>query len=279
MPLKTYRPLTPVLRFKQTSDFSEITSSEPYKPLCYGKKKISGRNNRGVITMRRRGGSHKKLFRLVDFKRERQNIPATVETIEYDPNRSANISLIKYNDGQRRYIIASEDLKVGQTLVTGDDAPIEPGNVMTLSKIPVNTPIHNIEIKPGKGGQIARAAGAKSEIVGKDGDYAQIRLPSGEIRLVHLSCTATVGRVGNLDHSKVVSGSAGRSRWLGKRPKVRGVAMNPVDHPMGGGEGRSSGGGHPVSPWGNKAKGKRTRRKKSGNRFIVSRRPEKRGKK
>jgi large subunit ribosomal protein L2 len=278
MPLKTYRPLTPVLRFKQTSDFSEITSSESYRPLCSGKKKISGRNNRGVITMRRRGGSHKKVFRLLDFKRERLDIPATVETIEYDPNRSANISLIKYIDGKRRYIIASEDLKVGQKLVTGDKAPLEPGNVMTLSKIPVNTPIHNIEIKPGKGGQIARAAGAKSEIVAKDGDYAQVRLPSGEIRLVHLNCSATIGRVGNLEHNKVVSGSAGRSRWLGKRPKVRGVAMNPVDHPMGGGEGRSSGGGHPVSPWGNKAKGKRTRRNRKGKRFIVSRRPEKRGK-
>jgi len=278
MPLKTYRPLTPVLRFKQTSDFSEITSSESYKPLCSGKKKISGRNNRGVITMRRRGSGHKKVFRLLDFKRERLDIPATVETIEYDPNRSANISLIKYIDGQRRYIIASEDMKVGQKLVTGDKAPLEPGNVMTLSRIPVNTPIHNIEIKPGKGGQIARAAGAKSEIVAKDGDYAQVRLPSGEIRLVHLNCSATIGRVGNLDHSKVVSGSAGRSRWLGKRPKVRGVAMNPVDHPMGGGEGRSSGGGHPVSPWGNKAKGKKTRKNRKGKRFIVSRRPEKRGK-
>lgn len=278
MPVKTYRPLTPVLRFKQTSDFAEVTSTKPYKPLCSGKKRISGRNNRGVITMRRRGGGHKRLFRLIDFKRERQDVPANVETIEYDPNRSANISLVKYADGQRRYILASEHLKVGQKIATGDKASFMPGNVMTLSRIPVNTPIHNVEIKAGKGGQIARAAGAKSEIVGKDGDYAQVKLPSGEIRMIHLSCSATVGRVGNLDHNKVKSGSAGRSRWLGKRPKVRGVAMNPVDHPMGGGEGRSSGGGHPVSPWGKKAKGKKTRSKKQGDRFIVSRRPKKRGK-
>ncbi|MFC1584411.1 50S ribosomal protein L2 [Fibrobacterota bacterium] len=278
MPMKTYRPLTPVLRFKQTSDFPEVTSSNPYKPLCSGKKKISGRNNRGVITIRRRGGGHKKLFRLIDFRRARQDLPARVETIEYDPNRSANISLIKYSDGQRKYILASERLKIGQKVLRGERVPLEPGNVMTLALIPVNTPIHNVEIKAGKGGQIARAAGAKSEIVGKDGNYAQVKLPSGEIRMIHLSCSATIGRVGNVDHNKVVSGSAGRSRWLGKRPKVRGVAMNPVDHPMGGGEGRSSGGGHPVSPWGNKAKGKKTRKNKPSNKFIVSRRNKKRGK-
>lgn len=278
MPVKTYRPLTPVLRFKQTPDFSEVTSTSPYKPLCSGKKRISGRNNRGVITVRRRGGGHKKLFRLIDFKRNRNDIPASVETIEYDPNRSANISRIKYDDGQRRYILAPEHLKVGQKLLRADTVPIEAGNVMTLSKIPVNTPIHNVETKVGKGGQIARSAGAKAEIIGKDGEYAQVRLPSGEIRLIHLACSATIGRVGNVDHNKIVSGSAGRSRWLGKRPKVRGVAMNPVDHPMGGGEGRSSGGGHPVSPWGIKSKGQKTRNNKRSDKFIVSRRSKKRGK-
>jgi large subunit ribosomal protein L2 len=259
-------------------DFSELTSSKPYKPLCTGKKRISGRNNRGVITVRRRGGGHKALYRLIDFKRGRNDIAASVETIEYDPNRSANISRIQYIDGQRRYILTPENLKVGQKLISGDSAPIEAGNVMALSKIPVNIPIHNVETKAGKGGQIARSAGAKAEIIGKDQNYAQVRLPSGEIRLVHLSCSATIGRVGNVDHNKIVGGSAGRSRWLGKRPKVRGVAMNPVDHPMGGGEGRSSGGGHPVSPWGVKAKGKKTRKNKRANKFIISRRAKKRGK-
>jgi large subunit ribosomal protein L2 len=278
MPVKTYRPLTPVLRFKQTSDFSEVTSSTPYKPLCYGKKRISGRNNDGKITVRRRGVGHKKLYRVIDFKRDRIDIPASVETIEYDPNRSANISLIKYEDGQRRYIVAPENLKLGQKLVRKDKTQMEPGNVMSLANIPVNTPIHNIEMKVGKGGQIARAAGAKAEIVGKEGDYAQVKLPSGEVRQIHINCTATIGRVGNVDHNKIVSGSAGRSRWLGKRPSVRGVAMNPVDHPMGGGEGRSSGGGHPVSPWGLKSKGKKTRSNKQSEKFIVSHRSKKRGK-
>jgi large subunit ribosomal protein L2 len=276
--MKKYRPLTPVLRFKQTSEFSEVTASEPYKPLCVGKKKISGRNNRGIITNRRRGGGHKRLYRLIDFKRDRQDIPAVVETVEYDPNRSANIALVRYADGQRRYILAPASIKVGQEIVRKDKAAIETGNVLPLSEIPVNTQIHNIEMKPGKGGQIARSAGAQAEIVGKDENYAQVKLPSGEIRLILLKCTATIGRVGNVDHNKILSGSAGRSRWLGKRPKVRGVAMNPVDHPMGGGEGKTSGGGHPVSPWGLKSKGKKTRNNKQSERFIVSHRAKKRGK-
>jgi len=277
MPTKTFRPLTPIQRYKQVSDFGEVTHSEPYKPLTKGKKKISGRNNRGVITMRRRGGGHKRLYRLIDFKRDRVDIEGSVETIEYDPNRSANIAKIKYKDGQRRYIIAPENLKVGQDIVRKEKAPITVGNVLPLSDIPVNTFIHNIEMKPGKGGQIARSAGAKAEIVGKDEGYAQVKLPSGEIRLILLKCVATIGKVGNADHSKIVSGSAGRSRWLGKRPKVRGVAMNPVDHPMGGGEGKTSGGGHPVSPWGVKSKGFKTRNNKRTEKFIVSRKPKKRG--
>ncbi len=275
MPLKTFRPLTPVLRFRQTSDFAELTTDKPYKPLTEGKRRVSGRNNRGIITMRRRGGGHKRLYRIIDFKRVREDVTAVVETIEYDPNRSANIALVKYSDGQRKYIIAAQNLKVGQVIVRKPEAEIEVGNVLPLSKIPVNTSIHNIEMRPGKGGQIARSAGTQAEIVGKDEKYAQVKLPSGEIRLILLACTATIGRVGNVDHNKIVGGSAGRSRWLGKRPKVRGVAMNPVDHPMGGGEGKTSGGGHPVSPWGVKSKGKKTRMKKSSDKFIVSRRSKK----
>lgn len=272
MTIKTYRPLTPVLRFKQTSGFDEITEQGSYKPLVKGKKSISARNNRGIITVRRRGGGHKKLLREVDFKRDRHDMSAKVEAIHYDPNRSANIALVRYIDGQRNYILAAENLKVGADIVRKSAAAIEPGNVLVLSEIPINTFIHNIEIKPGKGGQIARAAGAKAEIVGKDGKHAQVRLPSGEVRLIPLNCVATIGRVGNIEHNKIVSGSAGRSRWLGRRPKVRGVAMNPVDHPMGGGEGRTSGGGHPVSPWGLKAKGKKTRNNKRTDKFIVNRR-------
>ncbi len=276
--MKTYRPLTPVLRYKQTSEFAEITTNKPYKPLCEGLSKKAGRNNRGVITMRRRGGGHKRLYRIVDFKRDRQNIPAVIETIEYDPNRSCNIALIRYEDGQHRYIVAAENFAVGQTIVNKETAAIEVGNVLPLSKIPLNTSIHNIELKPGKGGQFVRSAGGKAEIVGKDDRYVHVKLPSGEVRLIFSQCCATLGRVGNIDHNKIVSGSAGRSRWLGKRPKVRGVVMNPVDHPMGGGEGKTSGGGHPVSPWGLKSKGKKTRSNKRTEKFIVSHRPKKRRK-
>jgi large subunit ribosomal protein L2 len=274
MALKTYRPLTKTLRYKQTPGFEEITTNTPYKPLTEGLSKKAGRNNHGLITMRRRGGGHKRLYRIIDFKRDRLGIPAVVETIEYDPNRSAYIALVKYVDGQRRYIIAPEGLTVGTTLVNKEDAALEPGNVLPLAKLPMNTFVHNVELKPGKGAQIARAAGTQCEIVAREGDYTHLKLPSGEIRRVRSECTATLGRVGNPDHNKVVSGSAGRSRWLGKRPKVRGVAMNPVDHPHGGGEGRTSGGGHPVSPWGKKAKGKKTRNNKRTDRLIVRRRPK-----
>jgi large subunit ribosomal protein L2 len=274
MPLKSYRPLTETQRYKQILDFSEITTDEPYKPLTFGKREKAGRNNRGIITMRRRGSGHKRLHRLVDFKRDRMGVPAVVETIEYDPNRSANIALIRYVDGQRRYIIAPDGVKVGTTLVNKDDATLEPGNVVPLSRLPLNTFVHNIEIKPGRGAQMARAAGTQAEIVAREGEMVHIKLPSGEIRMLSGNCRAVIGRVGNVDYNKVVSGSAGRSRWLGKRPKVRGVAMNPIDHPMGGGEGKTSGGGHPVSPWGKKAKGKKTRNNKRTDKFIVRRRPK-----
>ena len=274
MALKTYRPLTKTLRYKQTPGFEEITTNTPHKALTEGLSKKAGRNNHGLITMRRRGGGHKRLYRLIDFKRDRVGIPAVVETIEYDPNRSAYIALLKYVDGQRRYIIATDGLKVGMPVIRKDDAALEVGNVLPLGKLPMNTFVHNVELKPGKGAQMARAAGTQCEVIARDGDYTHLKLPSGEIRQVRSECHATIGRVGNPDHSKVVSGSAGRSRWLGKRPKVRGVAMNPVDHPHGGGEGRTSGGGHPVSPWGTKAKGKKTRNNKRTDRFIVRRRPK-----
>jgi large subunit ribosomal protein L2 len=274
MPLKTYRPLTKTLRYKQTLDFSEITTNEPYKPLTIGKREKAGRNNRGIITMRRRGKGHKQLLRLVDFKRDRLGVTAEIETIEYDPNRSANIALIRYVDGQRAYIIAPEGLKVGMTIVNKEDAALEAGNILPLGKIPLNTFIHNVELKPGKGAQLARSAGTQCEIVAREGELVHVKLPSGEIRRISQDCKAVIGRVGNADHNKVVSGSAGRSRWLGKRPKVRGVAMNPVDHPMGGGEGKTSGGGHPVSPWGKKAKGKKTRNNKRTEKMIIKHRPK-----
>jgi len=274
MPLKTYRPLTKTLRYKQTPDFAELTTNEPYKPLTEGLSEKAGRNNRGIITMRRRGSGHKRLYRIIDFRRDRTGIPAIVETIEYDPNRSARIALVRYEDGQRRYIIAAAGLKVGHTIVSKTDALLEPGNVVPLSRLQLNTFVHNVELRPGKGAQLARAAGTQAEVVAKEGNYVHLKLPSGEIRRVHQDCRVTIGSVGNPDHNKVVSGSAGRSRWLGKRPKVRGVAMNPVDHPMGGGEGRTSGGGHPVSPWGKKAKGKKTRNNKRTDALIVRRRPK-----
>ena len=274
MPLKSYRPLTETQRYKQTPDFAELTAGKPYKSLTEGLHEKAGRNNRGIITMRRRGSGHKRLYRLIDFRRDRAGIPAIVETIEYDPNRSAYIALIRYMDGRRCYIVAPEGLKIGATLVSKTEAALETGNVVPLSRLPLNTFVHNVELLPGKGAQIARAAGVQAEVVAREGDYVHLKLPSGEIRRVHMDCRVTIGRVGNADHNKVVSGSAGRSRWLGKRPKVRGVAMNPVDHPMGGGEGRTSGGGHPVSPWGKKAKGKKTRNNKRTDRFIVKHRPK-----
>jgi len=273
MPLKKYRPTTPTLRYKTTTVFDQITTDTPHKPLLVAKRRTSGRNNRGVITVRHRGGGHKRFIRVIDFKRDKINIPGTVETIEYDPNRSAFIALVKYVDGERRYILATVGMKVGQKIMSGVGAEIAEGNCMPLANIPPGTQVHNIELREKKGGQIARGAGAYAEIVAKENKMVQIKFPSSEIRNVRESCVATIGRVGNADHIDVCIGSAGRKRHLGIRPTVRGVAMNPVDHPMGGGEGKTSGGGHPVSPWGQKAKGLKTRdRKKPSGIYIVKRR-------
>ncbi|MCF7903143.1 MAG: 50S ribosomal protein L2, partial [Candidatus Marinimicrobia bacterium] len=235
-----------------------------------------GRNNNGRITMRRRGGGHKRHYRIIDFKRNKVDVPGRVDSIQYDPNRSANIALIIYADGEKRYILSPNKLKVGDSIITADNAPIRPGNVMPLVNIPAGTVVHNLEMKPGKGGQLVRAAGTGAQIMAKEGDYVTLKLPSGEMRMIHKNCRATIGEVGNRDHENISIGKAGRSRWLGHRPKVRGVVMNPVDHPMGGGEGRSSGGRHPVTPWGKPTKGYKTRKKnKQSNQYIVARRKKK----
>ncbi len=273
MGIKTYKPVTPSRRFMTGYDFSEITKKEPHWPLVVPLKKTGGRNNNGRITVRFRGGGHKRLYRIIDFKRNKLDIPGEVEAIEYDPNRSARIALIKYADGERRYIIAPVGLKVGDKIVsTNGEAEILPGNALLIKNIPVGTMIHNIELYPGKGGQIARSAGAYAQILGKEGNYAILKMPSGEIRKVHVNCRATIGQVGNLDHSNITIGKAGRMRWLGRRPHVRGTAMNPVDHPHGGGEGKAKGGRHPVTPWGVPTKGYKTRKNKKTDKFIVKRR-------
>ena len=276
MGLKSYRPLTPTLRYKQISDKTEITADKPYKPLTEGIKRSSGRNNVGEITSRRRGGGHKKLYRIIDFKRKESEVSCVVETIEYDPNRTARIALVKYANGKRAYIIAPNGVKVGDVLNAGDKAEFKIGNAMPLRNIPLNSIIHNIEMKPGKGAQLARSAGAGAELVAKDGKLCQVRLPSGEVRYIPENCLAVIGQVSNVDHMNETSGSAGRSRWLGVRPSVRGVVMNPVDHPLGGGEGRTSGGRHPCSPWGKNSKGAKTRSDKRTDKFIVRRRQKKR---
>jgi len=276
MPIKSYNPITPVLRYKTTNTFEQITTDEPHKPLLLPKKNINGRNNTGRVTVRFRGGGHRRFIRIIDFKRNKIDVPGVVETIEYDPNRSAFIALVKYIDGDRRYILATTGMKVGQKLLAGENASINDGNCLPLKLIPLGTMVHNIELKRGKGGQMVRSAGAFAEIVAKEGSMVQLKLPSGEVRNVHDFCTATIGQVSNIEHMNVVIGSAGRSRWLGRRPHVRGTAMNPVDHPMGGGEGKTAGGGHPVSPWGQKAKGLKTRKKgKQSNKYIVRRRTKK----
>ena len=272
MGLKSYRPVTPTLRYKQLGDKTDITADTPYKPLTEGIKRSSGRNNNGRITSRRRGGGHKRVYRVIDFKRARTGIACTVETIGYDPNRSARIALVKYTDGLRRYIIAPDTLKVGAVLNSGVGAEFRIGNALPIRDIPLNTRIHNIELKPGKGAQIARSAGTAAELIAKDGKLCQIRMPSGEIRRIPENCLAVIGQVSNIDHMNESSGSAGRSRWLGIRPSVRGVAMNPVDHPLGGGEGRTSGGRHPCSPWGKNCKGLKTRNNKRTDKYIVRRR-------
>jgi large subunit ribosomal protein L2 len=273
MPVKSFKPKTPSQRFKTVSTFEEITKTKPEKSLLRSINEKGGRNNKGRITMRRRGGGHKRLYRVIDFKRDKDGIMAKVTAIEYDPNRSARIALLCYSDGEKRYILAPDGLQVGHQVISGENAEIKAGHVMPLGKIPLGMGIHNVELKPGKGGQIARGAGTTVQLVAKEGKYAHLKLPSGEVRMVSKECRATIGQVGNTDHINVTIGKAGRSRWAGKRPKVRGVAMNPVDHPMGGGEGKSSGGRHPTTPWGKPTKGYKTRKKsKKSNMYIVKRR-------
>ncbi len=273
MGLKKFRPITQTTRYKTVLDFSEITETEPYKPLTRGKKENAGRGNKGRISVRRRGGGHKRRYRVIDFRRDKYGITGRVDTIEYDPNRSANIALITYIDGEKRYIIAPDTLKVGDTVLSGENAEIKVGNALPLRSIPLGTNIFNIEMSRGKGGQLVRSAGASAVITAKEGSYCLIKLPSGEIRKIHQECYATIGEVGNKDFGLVSIGKAGRSRWMNKRPKVRGVAMNPVDHPLGGGEGKSSGGRHPCSPTGVPSKGYKTRKKyKISDKYIVNRR-------
>ncbi len=273
MPIKKYKPTTPGRRDMTVLDFAEITKTKPEKALSRGKKSTGGRNNNGRITTRFRGGGVKRRYRDIDFRRNKDGIPATVKAIEYDPNRSANIALLFYADGEKRYIIAPNKLEVGTVVMSGDKAEPKIGNAMKLKDIPIGFDIHNIEMRPNSGAKLARSAGQVAQLRAKEGKYAQVKLPSGEIRLIHIDCRATIGQVGNLEFMKVKLGKAGRKRYLGRRPHVRGVAMNPVDHPMGGGEGKTSGGGHPQSPWGQLAKGKRTRNKNNAsNKFIVERR-------
>jgi large subunit ribosomal protein L2 len=272
MGIKKIKPTTPGQRFKSVDTFEDITSTTPEKSLLISIKRSSGRNNNGRVTSRRRGGGHKRAYRLIDFKRDKHGIEATVKTIEYDPNRSSRIALLNYKDGEKRYIVAPNGLQVGSVIVSGQDAPIKVGNALPLKNIPAGTFVHNIELKPKKGGQIARGAGTAAQIMAKEGKYVTLRMPSGEIRLVLQECFATIGEVGNKDHENISLGKAGRNRWLGRRPKVRGVAMNPLDHPMGGGEGKSSGGRHPSTPWGKPTKGYRTRKKRNlSDKFIIKR--------
>ena len=275
MGIKKFNPITPTLRYRTVSDFAEITSTTPEKSLLESKHRTGGRNNVGHMTTRHQGGGHKRLYRIVDFKRKKHGVPAKVASIEYDPNRTSRVALLHYADGEKSYIVAPNDLKVGDTVIAGPEADIKPGNALPLEKIPVGTMVHNVELKAGRGGQMVRSAGSFAQLMAKDGNYATLRLPSSEMRMVRIECYATVGQVGNLDHENVVSGKAGRSRWLGIRPSVRGVAMNPVDHPLGGGEGKASGGRSGCSPWG-LVDGKKTRkRKKRSSRLIIRRRQNK----
>lgn len=272
MGIRKFNPTSPGIRFKTVSTFEELSRTRPEKSLVKGLTKTGGRNCYGRVTSRHIGGGHKRRFRTIDLKRDKLDVPATVATIEYDPNRSSRIALLHYADGEKRYILAPLGLKVGDTVLAGPHAPIQPGNALPLKNIPVGSIVHNIELRIGKGGQLARSAGSYAQFVAKEKNYALIKLPSNEMRMVHLNCFATIGQVGNIDHANISTGKAGRSRWLGKRPKVRGVAMNPVDHPMGGGEGKSSGGRHPVTPWGVPTKGYKTRRNKQSSNYIVKRR-------
>jgi large subunit ribosomal protein L2 len=272
MAVKRVKPTSSGRRFQTYATFEEITKKRPEKSLVTILKKSGGRNNHGRITTRHRGGGHKRYYRIIDFKRDKDGIPAKVAAIEYDPNRSTRIALLHYADGEKRYILAPANLSVGDPVMSGPEADIKPGNALPLANIPLGTHIHNIELKLGKGGQIVRSAGTFAQLMAKEDRYALVKLPSGEVRMVLLRCKATVGQLGNVIHENTSAGKAGRTRWKGRRPKVRGVAMNPVDHPMGGGEGRSSGGRHPCSPWGMPTKGYRTRKNKQTDRYIVKRR-------
>ncbi len=276
MPIRSFKPTSPGRRQMTVSTFEEITRVEPERSLLAPLKSKGGRNNEGKLTVRHQGGGHKRRYRIIDFKRNKDGIPAKVASIEYDPNRSANIALLSYADGFKAYIIAPNGLKVGQEIMNGNTADIKTGNTLKLKDIPVGTLIHNIELKPGKGGQLVRSAGGSAQLMAKEGNYATLRLPSGEMRMILMECRATIGQVGNLDHENITIGKAGRNRWLGKRPTVRGAVMNPVDHPHGGGEGRNPIGRNPVTPWGKPALGAKTRKRKNqSNKFIVKRRDKK----
>ncbi len=274
MGVKKFKPTSPGRRFMTGYDFAEITTNEPYRPLLEPLKKTGGRNNNGRVTTRHRGGGHKRMYRIIDFKRDKDGVPAKVATIEYDPNRTCRIALLHYADGEKRYILAPDGIKVGDTVISGEGADILPGNALKLKDIPVGTVLHNVELHPGHGGQLGRAAGAAIQLMAKEGNYALLRMPSGELRKVLVECRATIGQVGNIEHANIKIGKAGRYRWLGRRPHVRGIAMNPVDHPNGGGEGRGKG-GHPMSPWGAYAKGGKTRKNKRTDKYIVRRRKNK----
>lgn len=273
MGIRNVKPTSPGRRFQTYATFEEITTgNNPEKGLVESLNKSGGRNNVGRVTSWQRGGGHKRRYRVIDFKRNKDNIPAKVASIEYDPNRSAHIALLHYTDGEKRYILAPVGLKAGDKVMTGPESDIKPGNCLKLANLPLGTTVHNIEMRPGKGGQLARSAGTSAQLIAREGKYATLRMPSGEMRMISIECKATVGQVGNIDHENVSLGKAGRTRWSGKRPHVRGVAMNPVDHPMGGGEGRSSGGRHPCTPWGVPTKGYRTRKPKQSDKFIIHRR-------
>jgi large subunit ribosomal protein L2 len=275
MALISRKPTSAGRRFQTATDFAEITRSEPEKSLVVTLKKTGGRNNYGRVTSRHRGGGHKRQYRLIDFKRNKLEVPAKVATIEYDPNRTTRIALLHYVDGEKRYILAPQDLRVGDMVVSSAEADIKPGNALPLQNIPTGTLVHNVELKPGKGGQMVRAAGSYAQLMAKEGKQAHLKLPSGEVRMVPVACRATIGQLSNVEQENVSLGKAGRKRWSGKRPHVRGVAMNPVDHPMGGGEGKSSGGRHPCTPWGVPTKGYKTRKPKASDRYIVKHRSKK----
>ena len=272
MPFRKLKPTSPGTRFQTVPTFEEITTQEPHKALMEPIRSTGGRNNQGHLTSWWRGGGHKRMYRIIDFKRDKRDIPAKVATIEYDPNRSARIALVTYADGEKRYILQPSGLKVGDTIVAGQNVAILPGNSLPLKNIPLGTQLHNVELRPGKGGQIARSAGSSVQLVAKEGEYASVKMPSGEIRKINMECFATIGQVGNIDHENVSIGKAGRNRWKGLRPHNRGVSMNPVDHPLGGGEGKTSGGRHPVTPWGMPTKGYKTRNNKTTDQYIVQRR-------